>query len=237
MLIHGKEYAEVKDRIAEFRKVYPDWSITTTVLRASDNLSWVCFRAVVKAPSGLQEFMGHAYEERTEDSKQVNFTSWVENCETSAIGRALANMSIQLSDQRPSAEEMQKVERMKASPATPATTNKISFLRKKVEQGPTKSATDSAKGDVMRLKGALTHIMGHDLAFQQALMNRNLESLDQTITLVTLEELRDSLASYLAYVEDRIIEILGEPGKTMRDLATTEQMELAEALKKMTLVL
>jgi hypothetical protein len=61
--------------------------------------------------------------------------------------------------------------------------------------------------------------------------------LDQTITLVTLEELRDSLASYLAYVEDRIIEILGEPGKTMRDLATTEQMELAEALKKMTLVL
>jgi hypothetical protein len=236
MLIHGKEYAEVKDRIKQFRKDNPDWSITTELLHHAPNMEWVFFKAVVADPAGTQMFTGHAFEERTSDVKEVNFTSWVENCETSAIGRVLANMSIQLSDQRPSAEEMQKVERMKASPATPTVT-KTPFLRKKIEQGPTKSATDSAKGDVMRLKGALTHIMGHDLAFQQALMNRNLESLDQTITLVTLEELRDSLASFLAYIEDRLLEILGEPGKTMRDLAVSEQTELAEALKKMTLVL
>jgi len=53
-----------------------------------------------------------AYEERVESTSQVNSTSWVENCETSAIGRALANMNIGVNGQRPSAEEMQKVERM-----------------------------------------------------------------------------------------------------------------------------
>jgi hypothetical protein len=236
MLIHGKEYAEVKDRIKQFRKDNPDWSITTELLHHAPNMEWVFFKAVVADPAGTQIFTGHAFEERTSDTKEVNFTSWVENCETSAIGRVLANMSIQLSDQRPSAEEMQKVERMKASPAVPVAT-RAPFLRKKVEQAPTKSATDSAKGDVMRLKGALTHIMGHDLAFQQALMNRNLESLDQTITLVTLEELRESLATYLAYLEDRLAEILGEGGKTMKDLPEDERKALEDSLKKMTLVL
>ena len=112
MLIHGKEYTEVKDRIPELLESYPEAQITTEVFWHSNDFTMVVMKATAKVGNRL--FTGWAYEERVADPKQVNETSWVENCETSAIGRALANMNIGVrGGQRPSAEEMQKVGRMK----------------------------------------------------------------------------------------------------------------------------
>jgi hypothetical protein len=58
------------------------------------------------------------YAEEIKSDRGVNATSFVENCETSAIGRAIANCPLQApaSGPRPSRNEMQKVERLTTSP-------------------------------------------------------------------------------------------------------------------------
>jgi hypothetical protein len=58
------------------------------------------------------------YAEEVKSDRGVNSTSFVENCETSAIGRAIANCPLQapVSAPRPSRNEMQKVERLTTSP-------------------------------------------------------------------------------------------------------------------------
>jgi hypothetical protein len=116
MKIHGKEYTEVKDRIPLLLEKYPQASIRTEVYWHNADFSAVCMKATIICGNddlGVSTFTGFSYEERTSGvSAEVNATSWVENSETSAIGRALANMNIGVNGVRPSAEEMQKVERM-----------------------------------------------------------------------------------------------------------------------------
>lgn len=82
--IKGKEYAEVNQRIKAFRMVYPYGTIETTMLKNDDG---VCvFRADAYDGDNLLS-TGHAYE--VEGSTFINKTSYIENAETSAIGRCL----------------------------------------------------------------------------------------------------------------------------------------------------
>jgi hypothetical protein len=62
-----------------------------------------------------QEYTATGYAEETRGEGPVNRTSHVENCETSAIGRALANLNYATKGKRPSREEMSKVQRVLAS--------------------------------------------------------------------------------------------------------------------------
>jgi hypothetical protein len=108
-------YVEVKDRIKEFWARYPEGNIVTEVLH--HDLERVMVRASVFRVSGETRpaGVGHAEEQRSSDPKRVNSANALENCETSAIGRALANMSITMSVERPSYEEMGKDERVRGS--------------------------------------------------------------------------------------------------------------------------
>jgi hypothetical protein len=107
-------YATVEERLALFWAANPDGRIATELVRMDDHA--VLFRVEVyrHREDPLPTAVGHAYEEKTE--RGVNATSWVEVCETSAVGRALANWIYQ-AGKRPSREEMQKVERMGGTPA------------------------------------------------------------------------------------------------------------------------
>ncbi len=83
--IKGKEYAEVNQRIKAFRMLYPKGSIKTEML---SNENGVCiFRAMILDDDFNVLGTGTAYEK--EDSSFINQTSYIENCETSAVGRAL----------------------------------------------------------------------------------------------------------------------------------------------------
>lgn len=83
--IKGKEYAEVNQRIKAFRMVYPDGDIRTEML---SNENGICvFRATVFDGEGKELGCGTAYEK--ENGSYINKTSYIENCETSAVGRAL----------------------------------------------------------------------------------------------------------------------------------------------------
>ena len=87
--INGREYLTVAYRLTEFRKDHPveaGWAVTTERIPAQDDL--VVFKATVCDPEGRVVATGHAEEKR--GSSWINRSSALENCETSAIGRALA---------------------------------------------------------------------------------------------------------------------------------------------------
>jgi hypothetical protein len=75
---------------------------------------------VIRAELWLgEQLIATGYAEEVRGAGNVNRTSHVENCETSAIGRALANCGMAGSDmsKRPSREEMSKVQRTSNGPA------------------------------------------------------------------------------------------------------------------------
>lgn len=84
--IHGKVYLTVARRIDDFRRAYPDYSITSTVLHADHD--YVQVRAEIANESGRVIASGLAEEVRK--ASNINKTSALENAETSAVGRALA---------------------------------------------------------------------------------------------------------------------------------------------------
>lgn len=83
--IHGKEYETVASRVQKFRDKYPEYTLATEVVSVDES-------TVIMKASILKEDLliatGHAEENR--QSSTINKTSALENCETSAIGRALA---------------------------------------------------------------------------------------------------------------------------------------------------
>lgn len=89
--IKGKDYAEVNQRIKAFRMVYPDGIIDTQMI---SNENGICvFKAQVgyyeDTYDGCVRWLGTGYAYEKENSSFINKTSYIENCETSAVGRAL----------------------------------------------------------------------------------------------------------------------------------------------------
>lgn len=105
--IKGKEYAEVNQRIKAFRMLYPDGIIDT---RMESNENGVCiFKAQVGyyEEDGCVRWLGTGYAYEKEDSSFINKTSYIENCETSAVGRALGMCGFGIDTSVASAEEVQ----------------------------------------------------------------------------------------------------------------------------------
>ena len=101
--VKGKEYVEVNQRIKAFRSICPGGSITTEML---SNENGVCvFRATVCDENMQILGTGTAYEKET--SSFINKTSYIENCETSAVGRALGMCGFGIDTSIASAEEVQ----------------------------------------------------------------------------------------------------------------------------------
>lgn len=92
--IHGKEYKTVALRVQEFREKYPNYYLTTEIVKIDDDQCIIkAYAGVHKDDGTVQTFAtGHAQEFRK--SSQINGTSYVENCETSALGRCLACLGI-----------------------------------------------------------------------------------------------------------------------------------------------
>lgn len=98
--IHNKEYTTVPERIDQFREDHPDWTLKANIVERGDV---ILMKAVVKNADGKTVGVGHAEEVR--GSSKINQTSALENCETSAWGRALAACGYG-GDQAASAEEV-----------------------------------------------------------------------------------------------------------------------------------
>lgn len=100
------EYETVDERIRAFHDHHPTGCITTDIIELGDKR--VVVKAHVSRDGGRIDATGHAME--VFGSSSVNQTSALENCETSAVGRALRNLAV-TSRGGPSREEMSKAHR------------------------------------------------------------------------------------------------------------------------------
>ena len=108
MAFNLDDYEPVASRLDRFLKAHPDARVIT------DLVHYLADVAVFKCELWLNdEIIATGWAEEVRGQGNVNKTSHVENCETGAVGRALANAGLSGSDftKRPSREEMQKVVR------------------------------------------------------------------------------------------------------------------------------
>jgi len=84
--IRGRDYQTVAYRIQQFREKHPDWTLVTNIVARDPDC--VVIQATISDEAGRVRATGHAEEFRK--ASQINRTSALENCETSAIGRCLA---------------------------------------------------------------------------------------------------------------------------------------------------
>ena len=112
MAFNLDDYEPVASRLDRFLKAHPNARVITDLVHYLSDI------AVFKAELWLDgEIIATGWAEEIRGQGNVNKTSHLENCETGAVGRALANAGLSGSDftKRPSREEMQKVQRMTES--------------------------------------------------------------------------------------------------------------------------
>lgn len=108
--IHGKDYVPVSERVKYLAENKIEYSLETEFFYHPEETRklWI-----VKATLTIdgKSYNGTAQEVESADVKQINNTAALENCETSAVGRALAMAGIGIVDSIASADEMRKIKR------------------------------------------------------------------------------------------------------------------------------
>ena len=120
-----EDYETVEERLVKFWKEHPDGRVETALVESTLQ------RFIIKAAIYRTEVDAQAwttgYAEETVSTRGVNSTSALENCETSAIGRALANAGYASKGKRPSREEMSKVKTSEPKPFAEKLADKITM--------------------------------------------------------------------------------------------------------------
>ena len=134
MNIKGKDYVLVNERVKAFRQLYPEGSIQTELVYDQDG---VCmFKATVSYGDLI---LATGYAQEKESSSYINKTSYIENCETSAVGRALGFLGIGIDTSIASAEEVETAvnnqERLKTEPQTISKTKAAALAQLLIEKG------------------------------------------------------------------------------------------------------
>ena len=123
-------YETVAQRLVRWWTEYPDGRIITSIHHYDG--STIIMRA--ECYNNDDRLIATGYAEEVFGNSPVNKTSFLENCETSAIGRAISNSRIGHTGERASVTEMEKVNRVNSEPARSdthgsATPKQIGFLK------------------------------------------------------------------------------------------------------------
>lgn len=138
--IKGKQYVEVNERIKYFRESgnYTGWSMSTEMVHFDENQC--VMKATIVNESGYIVATGFAQEDKS--SSYINKTSYVENCETSAWGRALANLGIGIDVSIASSNEVSMAIAKQSAAPNDKTTQTSTTAKKKL--------TDEIKGKMIQ---------------------------------------------------------------------------------------
>jgi homoserine trans-succinylase len=179
-----KNYAQVNQRIKAYRKVYPTGKITTEIQEVTEDYARV--RAVVTDEEDNIIATGTATEKLTGDTRKdnVNLTSMIENCETSAVGRALGFAGFGVDTAIASAED---IEKSKANA-------KLFEIYKDmfIHEEEAKKIIKVAIGDLMRkhgvVKAALAEVVERELWTSLEEMNSHqLRKLEEKLKTLNME--------------------------------------------------
>ena len=114
--IKGKEYVQVHERVKEFRRLHPGGSIVTTLLENAEG--WCVFKAEISVEGEGSAIVATGHAREKEGDSFINKTSYLENCETSAIGRALGCLGIGIDASMASADEVGNAQQQQSSNRT-----------------------------------------------------------------------------------------------------------------------
>lgn len=104
--IKGKDYAEVNQRVKAFRMVYPEGFITSHIDVLENGLCVMTAKVGEYTAEGKALVLGTGTAYEKESNSGINKTSYIENCETSAVGRALGMAGFGIDTAIASAEEL-----------------------------------------------------------------------------------------------------------------------------------
>lgn len=105
--IKGKQYAEVNQRIKAFRQLYPEGFIKTEILSLEGGIVTMQAKVGWYFADGSEVILATGTAQEKETTSYINKTSYIENCETSAVGRALGMIALGVDTSIASAEEVE----------------------------------------------------------------------------------------------------------------------------------
>ena len=111
--VKGKNYADVANRVKAFRKLFPNGAIITEIVSLEEGICVMKTKCFDETGNVLST--GTAYEK--ENSSFINKTSYIENCETSAVGRALGFLGIGVENDIASVQEVLNAEQQQVDEA------------------------------------------------------------------------------------------------------------------------
>ena len=201
-----ENYETVEDRLKQYWKDNPNGRIWTEVVHETEDGSCVTIRALVyiNADDSNPISTGIAQETKGQGGF-ANTDAWVENCETSAIGRALANWKYQGSGKaRPSKEEMSKVGNSKDNVGKQETPKK-----KDTAQEITKSPSSITEG---QLKEMVFSMCNEDKTFAKKCYETSMTRLkmDKTISDNVADWSNDNVDKFLQLVESYVVKFKSE---------------------------
>ena len=173
-------YETVESRLARFWEAHPEGRLRTQMLNYTGDAC--VFYAELYAHRDDKEPVSTGWAEEIKTDRGVNATSFVENCETSAIGRACANFVFATQGKRPSREEMQKVERMTPvdSRETPVHTPRGAFATPK-QLGYIKKLAKDAGLDDLRLLELIQRTLNSDEAVLELLKSHEASAVIEAL--------------------------------------------------------
>jgi hypothetical protein len=158
------EYETVEVRLAKFWSKHPEGRVETHLVSFQDNQ--FVFVAHLFRTSDLNELaFSNGYAHEVIGVGMVNKTSALENCETSAIGRALANADFATKGKRPSREEMTKVQRAESNPA-PKVAKPAKVAQKAAEgvvEGFAAAGVAGSKDELREIWEAFSHVLDDEV--------------------------------------------------------------------------
>lgn len=146
--IKGKAYVEVNERI-KYLRTHPDysgWSLSSEIVQLDADSCVI--RAEIRDDNWVLRATGFAQEDKS--SSYINKTSYVENCETSAWGRALANLGIGIDTSIASSNEVViAIAKQNSTPNTKATkTTALKEMTEDIKDNMIKAVKDGKKDAV-----------------------------------------------------------------------------------------
>ena len=217
-------YETVEDRLKKYWEDNPNGTITTDVVHITDDGSCVTIKAKITDNNGRFVATGIAQETKGQGGF-ANADAWMENCETSSIGRALANWNYQGSTKpRPSREEMSKVQ-VEKKPVKKPTKQEQEAMEKVVDE--MVAEPTNTTGDVGKQLNQLLEAMIPDESLRQTIKGNAYNELvnnglaDKDIKLWT----KKNMDVFMTRVEDMFDMQLAIDNKLTLNTDTTDIVE------------